>query len=78
MQCSSYVPVYYHARSVNVGERGFSWHPFDSNANCGDERSYKTAMPSYNMDECVVSDKEVLKQIIQNHEATFRNQVSII
>ncbi|KAL8529519.1 hypothetical protein ACS0TY_006809 [Phlomoides rotata] len=75
MQCSSYVPIYYHARSVNVGGSGCSWQPFDNNANCGEERGYKTAMPPNNMNEYAGSDKEALKQIMQNQEATFRNQV---
>lgn len=78
MHCTSYVPVYYHAKSVNVGGSGFSCHPFDNNANCGEERGCKISMPTYNMDGYVGSDKEMLKQIIQNHEATFRNQVPII
>lgn len=78
MQCTSHIPVYYHARDLNVGASGFSWHPFDSNANYGEERGYNIVMPPCNMDQYLGYDKEVLKQIIQNHDATFRYQVFII
>lgn len=73
MQCTSFTPVYYHARDLNVGASGYSWHLYDSNASCGEERGYNVSMPP--CDQYSVHDKEVLKQIILNHEATFRYQV---
>lgn len=76
MQCTSFTPVYYHARDLNVGASGYSWHLYDSNASCGEERGYNVSMPP--CDQYSVHDKEVLKQIILNHEATFRYQVFVI
>ncbi|KAH6781632.1 hypothetical protein C2S51_006925 [Perilla frutescens var. frutescens] len=72
MQCTSYTPVYYHARDLN-GASGYSWQLYDSNASYGEERGYSISMLP--RDQYLVYDKEVLKQIIQNHEATFRYQV---
>lgn len=72
MQCTSYTPVYYHAMDLN-GASGYSWHLYDSNASYGEERGNNISMPP--RDQFLVYDKEVLKQIIQNHEATFRYQV---
>ncbi|XP_057791922.1 uncharacterized protein LOC131008852 [Salvia miltiorrhiza] len=73
MQCTSYTPVYYHARDLNAGAGGYSWHLYDGNGNNGEERGYSVSMPS--CDQYLGYDKEMLKQIIQNHEATFRYQV---
>lgn len=67
MQCSSYLPMHYYA---NVGASGYSWHLYDSN---GEERGFNVPMPQ--SDQYSGYDMEVMKQIIQNHEATFRYQV---
>ncbi|KAK6153444.1 hypothetical protein DH2020_013083 [Rehmannia glutinosa] len=75
MQCTSYGTVYYHARDLNVGASGFSSHLFNGNANYGEESGNDFSLPRYNMEEYLGYDKEVLRQIIQNHETTFRYQV---
>ncbi|KAL0421943.1 UNVERIFIED_CONTAM: hypothetical protein Slati_3217200 [Sesamum latifolium] len=75
MQCTSYSPVYYHARDLNVGASGFSWAPFNSNPSYGEERGFRSSLTPCTMDQYLGYDKEVLSQIIQNHEATFRHQV---
>ncbi|GFQ07071.1 hypothetical protein PHJA_002851200 [Phtheirospermum japonicum] len=68
MQLASYIPVY-HARDLN------SRHVFDSNANNEEEQGYNISLRLYNMGQCLSYDKEQLRQIIQNHDATFRYQV---
>ncbi|KAK4427875.1 hypothetical protein Salat_1556500 [Sesamum alatum] len=75
MQCTSYIPVYYHARDLNVGASGFSWPLFNSNPSYGEEGGFQSSLPPCTMDQYLSYDKEVLRQIIQNHEATFRYQV---
>ncbi|PIN23841.1 hypothetical protein CDL12_03443 [Handroanthus impetiginosus] len=75
MQCTSYVPVYYHPRDLNLGASGLSWHPFDGNANYGDERGYNISLPPRILEPYLSNDKEMLRQIMQNQEATFRYQV---
>ncbi|KAG8388722.1 hypothetical protein BUALT_Bualt02G0154900 [Buddleja alternifolia] len=75
MQCTSYFPIYYHLGDLSIGVRGSSSHMFNSNADCGEERGYNVSLPPRNMDQYPAYDKEVLRQIIQNHEATFRYQV---
>ncbi|KAL3655285.1 hypothetical protein CASFOL_001071 [Castilleja foliolosa] len=65
MQCSSYVSV------CRERDRN-SWHIFDSN---GEEKGNDISLRLYNMEQGLSYDKEVLRQIIQNHDATFRYQV---
>lgn len=72
MQCT---PVYYNARDVNVGASGYAWHLYDNNVGYGEERGGIISMPL--CDQNLANDKEVLKQIIKNHEATFRYQVFV-
>ncbi|XP_047973564.1 uncharacterized protein LOC125216009 [Salvia hispanica] len=69
MQCSSYTPVYCHTRDLNSGAGGYSWHLY------GEERGYTDTIFVPSSDQYVGYDKGMVKQIIQNHEATFRFQV---
>ncbi|CAA0826608.1 Plant protein of unknown function (DUF863 [Striga hermonthica] len=71
MQCTSYIPVY-HERDHSVGSSGVMWHLFNGYTNYGEENGYNNVpLQPFNMDH----DKNVLRQIIQNHDATFRHQV---
>ncbi|KAL1531720.1 hypothetical protein AAHA92_31827 [Salvia divinorum] len=69
MQCSSYTPVYCHTRDLNAGAGGYSWHLYS------EERGYNDTVFVPSSDQYLGYDKEMVKQIIQNHEATFRFQV---
>ncbi|KAL1553455.1 hypothetical protein AAHA92_14130 [Salvia divinorum] len=75
MQCSSYTPVYYQARDLNGGAGGYSWHLYNSNTTYGEERGYNNSVFVPSCEQYLGHDKEMLKQIIQNQEATFRSQV---
>ncbi|XP_073024020.1 uncharacterized protein [Primulina eburnea] len=75
MQCTSYVPVYYLAKDRNVCANGFSWHLFNGDHNYVEGQGAKVLLPSYTLEQYLGYDKDVLRQIIQNHDATFRFQV---
>lgn len=72
MQCSSETPMYCHARDLDSGAGGYSWQVY------GEERGYNDAIFVPSSDQYLGYDKGMVKQIIQNHEATFRFQVFII
>ncbi|XP_073144906.1 uncharacterized protein [Henckelia pumila] len=76
MQCTSYVPVYYHAKDLNVCANGFSWHIFNGDHNYAEARGTNVLLPSYTLEQYLGYDKDVMRQIIQNHDATFRFQVA--
>ncbi|KAG8379247.1 hypothetical protein BUALT_Bualt07G0068800 [Buddleja alternifolia] len=65
MQCTSYIPVYYNERDIDVG------------ANYGQERGSRStfSVPQCTIEQYLGYEKEVMRRIIQNHEATFRYQV---
>ncbi|GER27150.1 hypothetical protein STAS_02828 [Striga asiatica] len=75
MQCTSYIPVY-HERDLSVGSSGVMWHLFNGYTNYGEENGYNNIpLQPFNMEHYLNHDKNVLRQIIQNHDATFRHQV---
>ncbi|XP_073059186.1 uncharacterized protein [Primulina eburnea] len=76
MQYTSYVPVYYHAKDLNVRANGFSWHFFNVDHNYMECRGTDVLLPSYTLEQYLGYDKDVLRQIIQNHDSTFRFQVA--
>ncbi|XP_073291481.1 uncharacterized protein [Primulina huaijiensis] len=76
MQCTSYVPVYYHVKDLNVCVNGFSWHLFNVDHNYMECRGTDVLLPSYTLEQYLGYDKDVLRQIIQNHDSTFRFQVA--
>ncbi|KZV56540.1 hypothetical protein F511_16139 [Dorcoceras hygrometricum] len=77
MQCTSYFPVYYHAKDLNVCANGVSWHLFNGDHNYVDGRGTNVLLPPYNtLGQSLGYDKDVLRQIIQTHDATFRFQVA--
>lgn len=75
MQCTSFIPVYYQPRSATGAASGFPWHLLNSNANYGDQRGFSGSSPASNAFQYSSYDKDVMRQIMQSHEATFRFQV---
>ncbi|KAL2516104.1 uncharacterized protein Fot_30075 [Forsythia ovata] len=75
MQCTSYIPVYYYARNLNAGANDFSWPVFNGDISHKSGRSYNISLPPCSVDQYLGYDKEVMRQIMLEHEATFRLQV---
>ncbi|XP_058081357.1 uncharacterized protein LOC131229416 [Magnolia sinica] len=74
LQCKSYLPGYYSMRDLNEDANTGSWSLFFDEKMLKSEQYYNvfTPRPVDGYSEC---DKEVLKQTMLDHEATFRKQV---
>ncbi|XP_022885170.1 uncharacterized protein LOC111401592 [Olea europaea var. sylvestris] len=75
MQCTSYVPVYYCVRNLNAGTNDFSWPIFNGDTSHKSGRSYNVSLPPSGVNQYLGYDKEVMRQRMLEHEATFRLQV---
>lgn len=77
MQCTNYLPGYYYPRDnvVNItgNSRSISHSDITRNSSSGFHLSFPPLMVDETQD--LVYQKEVLRQTILNHEATFRYQV---
>ncbi|CAI9757569.1 unnamed protein product [Fraxinus pennsylvanica] len=75
MHCTSFVPVYYYARNLNAGANDFPWPVFNDDISQKNGRSYNISLPPCSADQYLGYDKEIMRQKMLEHEATFRLQV---
>lgn len=77
MQCTNYRPGYYYPRDNVVSLTGNSQSIPHSDIACNSSRGLHLAFPPFMVDESqdVVYQKEILRQTILKHDATFRYQV---
>ncbi|MCD7454005.1 hypothetical protein HAX54_023201 [Datura stramonium] len=78
MQCSNYLPGYYYPRDHVVSITGNSRSIPHSDITCNSSRGFNLAFPPFMVDRSqdLVYQKEIVRQTILKHEATFRYQVN--
>lgn len=78
MQCTNYLPGYYYPRDHVVSITGNSRAIPQSDIAVNSSRGFNLAFPPFMVDQSqdLVYQKEILKQTILKHEATFRYQVN--
>lgn len=77
MQCTGYFPEYYDPRDHNAALSGNSWSKSHNDITWNSSRGFNISLPQFmvNQNQDLVHQKEILRQMILKHEATFRYQV---
>ncbi|CAN4099386.1 unnamed protein product [Withania somnifera] len=78
MQCTNYIPGYYYPRDHVLSLTGNSRSTSHSDISWNSSRGFNLASPPFMVDQSqdLVYQKEILRQTILKHEATFRYQVN--
>ncbi|XWS34158.1 hypothetical protein CRYUN_Cryun21dG0016100 [Craigia yunnanensis] len=76
VQSKSYLPGYYPMRDLNEDSNSCSWPLYYGDKTLTNGQYYNGFFPRAIADAYPMYDKDVLKQTMLEHEATFKNQVS--
>lgn len=76
MQCRSQTGGYYYPRYLNVGLSGHSWPITQGDVTWSSGQNFNVLLPPSTMDHNVGYQKEIFRQMMLKHEATFKYQVS--
>lgn len=69
------LPGYYSMRDLNEESSSCGWPLFYGDRTLRKGNYYNNYLPSANTDACSVYDKDVVKRMMLEHEAIFKNQV---
>nr|GMC54522.1 uncharacterized protein LOC109149444 isoform X2 [Ipomoea batatas] len=75
MQCRSQTGGYYYPRYLNVGLSGHSWPITQGDVTWSSGQNFNVLLPPSTMDHNVGYQKEIFRQMMLKHEATFKYQV---
>uniref|UniRef100_A0A5B7AV04 Uncharacterized protein n=1 Tax=Davidia involucrata TaxID=16924 RepID=A0A5B7AV04_DAVIN len=75
MQCTSFLPGCYSTRNLSVGANGSIWPAYNNDRTLKSGHSYDVFLSPPTTDQYLGYDKEILRQTMLKHEATFRDQV---
>ncbi|XP_019152760.1 PREDICTED: uncharacterized protein LOC109149444 isoform X2 [Ipomoea nil] len=75
MQCRSQTGGYYYPRYLNVGLSGHSWPITRGDVTWSSGQNFNVLLPPSTMDHNVGYQKEIFRQMMLKHEATFKYQV---
>ncbi|KAA8540999.1 hypothetical protein F0562_024863 [Nyssa sinensis] len=78
MQCTSFLPGCYSTRNLRVGANGGTWASYNNDTTLKSGYSYNVFLPPPATDQYLGYDKEILRQTMLKHEATFRDQVQAL
>ncbi|KAJ1395916.1 hypothetical protein SESBI_33002 [Sesbania bispinosa] len=69
------LPGYYSMRDLNEESSSCGWSPFYGDKTLANGQYYHNYLPSAAADVCSAYDKDIVKQMMLEHEAIFKNQV---
>lgn len=69
------LPGYYSMRDLNEESSSCGWPLFYGDKALANGQYYHNHLPSAAADVCSAYDKDVVKQMMLEHEAIFKNQV---
>ncbi|XP_027361275.1 uncharacterized protein LOC113869242 [Abrus precatorius] len=70
------LPGYYSMRDLNEESSSCGWPLFYGDKSLTNGQYYNNYLPSANVDACSAYDKDVVKRMMLEHEAIFKNQVN--
>lgn len=77
MHCKSYLPTYCPMRDLNEDSNSFNWPLYYGDKTLTNGQYYNGFLPSATADPYPGYDRDVVKRTMLEHEATFKNQVSL-